>query len=367
MEVNRILQIGMTDNPGGVESFIMNIYRNIDRSKYQFDFLILHDTEIAYKDEILRMGGNIYPILYGRRENTFKHYYKLFGFFLKHHHYIAIHHHSLSINCIDELLFAKIFKIPVRIMHSHNSGADGKNRAFSTFFSDRNRKRLNKVATQKFACSGTAGQWMFQDDAFKIIQNGIDRTKYEFNSEVRLRYKKELGLENNSTIGFIGRLAKQKNPMYAIDIMNEVIKKNPLAKLIIVSTGPMEDDVRSYVKSLGLDDSVMFLGIRKDVSLLLSVIDVLIMPSLFEGLPFVLVEAQAASLKCLVSENITREAAITDSLEYLSIDVDPNVWATRINEIISSEYIRSKPNSEQFSEFDIFQIVESMVDVYLNK
>lgn len=363
----RVLHWGMLGGLGGIEIFIMNIYRNIDRSKVQFDFLTTHDGKIAFEDEIIEFGGEIHKVIYSKRESLIKHYISLEEFFKNNsHRYQVIHMHMNNINFIRPLKLAKKYGIPIRICHSHNAGNMHRNyRKVQMFQEYINRKVIGRYTTHLLACSNLAGNWMFHNNRFDILNNGIDTKKFLFNEEVRRKVRCELSIDNKKVIGTIGRLQYQKNPLFIIDIFNQMKKKDINTVLIMVGEGPLKEEVEERIKSYKLEDSVFLLGARNDIPELLQAFDLFLLPSRFEGLGIVLIEAQASGLPCLTSKDVVpEEARVTDLLTYVSLEELAQTWAVVALEVMKqTRYDRSKEVLKQ--RYDIRQTVAQLEKIYL--
>ncbi|NHN34326.1 glycosyltransferase family 1 protein [Paenibacillus agricola] len=296
-------------NRGGLETLIMNIYRNIDRSHFQFDFLVHQEFKGAFDDEIIRLGGKIHYIPYITKIGHFGYIKALNNFFKTHQEYNIVHSHMNSISGLI-LRSAKKKGINVRIAHSHSS-------KHGTSFFEKIYKKcvsllISSAATHFFACSKIAGESLFGKRLAKrnttIIKNGVDLNKFIFNNETRDEIRKELeGNDKTIIIGHVGRFQEMKNHTYLIDVFSKLIEKKPNALLVFVGDGELRTSIEQKVKNLNLTSKVKFLGIRDDVHKIMQAFDVFVMPSLYEGLPVTLVEAQATGIRCVVSENITRE------------------------------------------------------------
>lgn len=357
----RVLQFGMTPNYGGVEAFIMNVYRNIDRNKIQFDFWVNTDKKISYEDEIIQMGGRIIRQKYFSRKKLFKHYREIFSYFRNNRDVIAIHLHKAVIRDIDLLIIAWIVGIPVRILHSHISLNPYKMSKM---------ERINKLiipllSTNLFACSGDAGKYMFADEKFEIIRDGVDVNKYVFNKEDRIELRKTLNLGNDIFVGSIGRFCEQKNTEFIIDIFSEIHKRQSGAKLLLIGDGPLKQKINEKIAKYHLEDSVILPGELQDVFRYYSAMDVFLFPSRYEGFGMVLLEAQINGLKCVASkEGIPDLTNVTGRVEHLSLKETPQVWA---------EYILDSMPVERYDEvkhirdsgFDIQQIADLMQKIYL--
>lgn len=312
---------------GGVEAVIMNYYRHIDRSKIQFDFICDSDsTNIPY-EEIDSLGGRV--IIVPPYQKVFKYIKELIKIF-KENNYKIVHSHINTLS-VFPLYAAKKAGVPVRIAHSHsttNKKEWKKNlmklvlRPFSKVF-----------ATDYFACSELAGRWLFGDKTFNegkvyVLNNAIDLDKFKYDEKIRKSKRKELGIKDNEiVIGHIGRFVEQKNHRGLIDIFNEIHKLNNKTVLFLAGQGPLMEEMQEKVKSLDLENSVNFLGQRSDANELYQAFDVFLLPSLYEGLPVVGVEAQAAGLLCILSDDMTKETKVLETTEFLSLSSLPEVWA----------------------------------------
>jgi glycosyltransferase involved in cell wall biosynthesis len=306
LESIRVLQVVTIMNRGGLETMLMNYYRRMDRSRIQFDFMVHRQEKGHYDDEIVNMGGRIIRMPQIRPGNYQLYFKKLEGFFKTHKEYKVVHSH-INENSSFVLRAAKKHGIPCRIAHSHLSdlGLDIK-LPFRLYA----RYSMKDYPNKYFACSRNAGKWL------KTV-------------------RKELGIQNELVIGHIGRFNKQKNHEFLIDIFRAVSEVNPDAILLLAGDGDLRRKIENKVNRLGLRSQVKFLGVRNDINSIMQAMDLFLFPSLFEGLPVVLVEAQAAGLKCIVADTITRECDITGRVEFLSLNEPPEKWA---NQVLSSTY-----------------------------
>lgn len=315
---------------GGVEAVVMNYYRNIDHKKVQFDFICDDDsTNIPY-EEIESLGGRV--ILIPPYQKVVK-YHKELKRVLKEGNYKIVHSHINTLS-VFSLFAAKCAKIPIRIAHSHSTTnkVEWKKNLLKQAF-----KPFAKIfATHYFACTEHAGRWLFGDKEFDkgnvyVLNNAIDLEKFQYNEDIRVKKRKELNISDDTlVIGHIGRFMKQKNHLYLIDVFNEVHKNNSNSVLLLVGQGPLMDEVKTKVSSLNLQDVVVFLGQRKDVSELYQAFDVFLFPSIYEGLGMVLIEAECAGLPCFTSKDVPKIAKVTDNLEFISLNEQPAVWTDRI-------------------------------------
>lgn len=321
---------------GGVEAVVMNYYRNIDKSKIQFDFICDNDsTNIPY-EEIESLGGKV--ILIPPYQKVFK-YHKELKRVLKEGNYKMVHSHINTLS-VFSLFAAKCAKVPVRIAHSHsttNKKEKKKNlmkqilRPFSKIF-----------ATDYMCCSELAGRWMFGDKEFDkgnvyILNNAIDLDKFKYNKKIRESKRKELNITNDTlVIGHIGRFVEQKNHRFLIEIFNKIHKKNKNSILLLAGQGPLMEELKDKVKELHLTRAVKFLGQRNDAHELYQAFDVFLLPSLYEGLPVVGVEAQAMGLLCEFSNDMTKETKVLETTKFISLEQTPEEWANIILEDFST-------------------------------
>lgn len=356
MQTKRVLVVTTTDMGfNGITSVIMNYYRNIDRSKVQFDFAIGEKIDESIAKEIQKLGGSIYEMP-SRKKKTLQ-FLKTLKQLVKEKHYEIVHVHGNSGTLYLDVNVLKRAGVPVRIVHSHNSTCNHK------FIHKLFKNKLNKEMTYGIACSKLAGDWLFNRD-YIIINNGIDIDKFLFDKSIRNEYRKNLNLEGKFVIGHIGHFSYQKNHEYLIKIFSEVVKKNPDAILILLGDGKLRGDIENQINELGIKDNVLLLGKRKDISQLFQAMDVFVFPSRFEGLPVVLVEAQAAGLKAFASDTITKECKITNNIDFLSLD-NFKIW---VDSILNSdkEYIRD--NVEEImnsSKFNIKNEAKKLEEIYL--
>lgn len=362
MEI-RVLHFLNSLGNGGAESFIFNMYRNIDRDAIQFDFVLRsRDNNTVLIDEVEKMGGRVY-IMPEFPRHPFANYKVLNLFFKQHKEYKIIHVHANALLYITPFLLAKKYNIHCRILHSHSTATQNHNlyRAIHRF----NRLFLKKYATYFFACGYEAGKWMFRENGFKIINNAIDTKQYVYNENIRKKLKIEMGLEDRFVIGHVGRFVKPKNHTYLIDVFKGIYDKNPKACLLLLGDGELLSNIREKVHQLNLHENVLFLGQRSDVANLLQVIDAFVFPSLFEGIPVALIEAQAAGLQCFVSDKVSEKVKITKLVNFLSINEPTSIWANMI--LNTSSFSREDMSIEiEVNDFDIMDNSRKMQQIYID-
>jgi len=319
----RVLQIGLSFEYGGIESFVMNYYRHIDKSKIQFDFINLYDKPLAYEEEIHKLGGIVYKIAdFHKRPLRYK---KDLRSTMKS--YSVVHIHMLSAANMIPLLVAKKLKIKKIIAHSHNSSPEGFLRGVLHII---NYKKIKAFATNLFACSCLAGDWMFGKDAdYFIVRNAIAADKYIYQDEARYKLRQELRINPNAIVyGNVGRLNIQKNQVFLLKIFSKILEKQQNSYLCIIGDGELRNELSEMTEKLGISNQVILLGRRMNVNKLYNIFDAIIMPSLFEGLPLTLIEAQANGLKCFVSEGgISEESNVLHTMEFVNLNEGEEKWA----------------------------------------
>ncbi len=355
VDVIRILQVIGVMNRGGAETMLMNIYRNIDRSRIQFDFVVHTEEKGAFDDEIKSLGGNIFHCPKYNGKNHFEYIKWWNDFFEKNsENFTAVHGHIGSTASMY-LSSAKKYSL-FTIAHSHNT--DGrltlKNRLYKLIsYSTRN------IADYFFACSYAAGKDRYgvriaeNSDVFTVLKNAVDTERFLFNADYRTQIRQEFNISDDKiVVGHIGRFNLQKNHSFLVDIAYETIKINRNVVFMLVGGGDLENDIKNKVTSLGISDNVLFTGIREDTNKLYQAFDLFLFPSFFEGLPVTLVEAQTSGLTCLVSDTITKEVSLTDLIHFMSIEKSASDWADALLGLISS----GRKNTKQ-------QIVSSGYDI----
>lgn len=357
----RVLHIGFTENRGGIESFAMNLYRNIDRNKIQFDFLVYNDVIMPYEDEILELGGKVYKNSYRRKDP--KRYTKNFIKFLKDQDYDFVHFHRTNIWDLDYLWMAKMAGVKKRILHSHSSGYINKSNPIKKILEKINKLNLDKLANIYLACSKNSGEWMFDSSNYKIIYNGIDYDKFNFSIKNREKIRNHLNIKDTDIlIGHVGTFLEVKNHDFIIDLYINIFKENHNYKLLLVGEGGLRGKMMQKCIELNMQDNVIFTGSISNLNEFFSAMDLFILPSKFEGLPLVGIEAQANGLPVIFSNKITREVKLNDNVFYLDIN-DSKAWS---NYIINNNLDRIDFDIEKFEKFNIKNVAKEMEKIYLN-
>lgn len=318
----RVLQIIGSLGWAGVEAVVMNYYRHIDRNNIQFDFITCYPKKQRYEDEIMEMGGIVYR-LPSRSSRPHKYLATLYNL-IKTNHYQIVHIEQNSASMAMDGMIAKMCGVPVIIGHSHNTRCNvlWQHYLFKPF--------VNFFLTNRFACSVAAGQWVFGERKdVKIVNNAIDSNCYKFHVEARDIIRKQLGLEDKYVIGFVGRLHEQKNPYRMLSIFSQVMEIRKDAVLLIVGDGEEHDGMIMRCKELNICENVIFTGKRDDIPNIMMGMDVFFMPSLYEGLPVVIVEAQASGLTCVISDKVPAPN-LNDCIKTLSLDDTDEKWANTL-------------------------------------
>lgn len=337
----RVLMLFTILNRGGAETMVMNYYRAIDRNKIQFDFVVHREEEGDYEEEIRSLGGKIYRMM-PLRPHTFGKYKKqIAAFFDEHPEYQIIHG-----QCSESGYFfyqeAARRGIPVIIAHAHNSHVKFDLRWMVRTWM---KHKMRPYLTHYFACGEEAAEWLFGKQLAKkviILRNAIDTQPYLFDAQLREKKREELGLAPTVlTICHVGRFDKVKNHGFILEIFGELLKKRPDAQLLLIGEGDLRKQTEKKAIEKGLQSKVHFLGVRRDVNELLQAADAMVFPSLFEGLPVTLVEAQCTGLPCIISKNIPEEAVFTDLVEQLSLGEPAARWAEKLISAASRAYDRA--------------------------
>lgn len=363
----RVLQVGLSYNPGGIESFVMNYYRQLAKQGVQFDFISMF-PELAYEQEIKMLGGKVFHTVDARRYPF--HFRKQLLKILNKRHYDAVHVNMLSAANILPLVVAKEAGVQKIIAHSHNSSTVG---AVRNILHRANKRLIPRYATDYFACSKVAGEWLFSKKTMKspnfhIIHNALNLEEFLFSEKERNEIRTELGIGNQYVIGHIGRFEEQKNHIFLIEIFREVAKIREDVELLLIGDGELLKEIQEKVENYGLKEKVQFLGIRNDVRRLWKAMDLFLFPSLYEGLPIVALEAQASGVYGIMSSAITKEVQITDRIEFVSLEKSASEWKEQIVKYM--DYERSEEYNEtiqlQFRNhgYDIINEAEKLRKYY---
>lgn len=359
----RVLNFQITSGYGGIERFLYNVTKEISDDVHM-DF-VTYSNNPAYEEELKKYGSNIY--LLPSERDILKHIKAVKGL-LEKNKYDIIHFHKNSlVNILTYMYIKNNYDIPV-IVHSHNTDSSIKSRLKFMHFI--NRKYVSKTADGLFACSGLAKEWMFEQNVYnkvKVIHNGIECSKYAFDIEAREFVREKFKITDELLFGMVGRLNEQKNPVYAIDLFKKISEALDNAKLIVVGEGELRPQLEQYAKQLKLDKKIIFTGNVTNVANYLSAIDVLLMPSLYEGFPIAAVEAQASGVLSFFSTNITDEINITDRVNWIKLNNDLDVTRDNIIEVIkNNKNINRKDYYKKVEDngFDLKYSAKQLLEAY---
>ncbi len=355
----RVLHVVGKMTRGGQETHLMDIYRHIDREKVQFDFIVHTPEKGEYDDEVRALGGKIFVV--EKINQGIIRYIRSIRKIVKDNHYQIVTCHTAHAAGFIVLLAAKQGGAPVRIAHSHNTSFG------QPFLHKICIPLLNHFATDRFAVSVPAGIYMFgSKKPFTVINNAVDPAAFSFDKEKREKIRARFGFQNQLVLGHVGRMTKQKNHSFLLDIFAAVHEKDPDARLLLIGIGELESEIREKAEHLGLINHISFLGSRPDVADLMQAMDVFVLPSIYEGLGRVAIEAQASGLPCVLADTIPPEARIVSEITVLSLRDTPQKWAEAIFSCRGKE---RKSGAEEIRRagFDIVKETEELQNFYLQK
>lgn len=323
--------------PGGMGSFLMNLYRNIDRDKVQFDFIVMGEKNVNYHKEAMELGAHIYKVT-GLSHNPVKYFLDIKNIIRQNGYDVVFRHSDVATVAID-LVAARIGGAKRRIPHSHST--DSKHLIAHMLL----RPVLVFNATEYFACSEPAAEWMFgkkicKNKRYQLVKNGIDLARYAYDVNLREEKRKELGISPDTLlIGHVGNFVYAKNHLFLLEIFAKVLELRPDSELLLAGDGELRPDIEQKIEELGIKEKVLLLGMRNDIPDLLQAMDVYLFPSVYEGLPVALVEAQAAGLPCVISDTIAPESKLTDHIKAASLQLPAYKWAEYVLKM--SERVRT--------------------------
>ena len=359
----RVLCVVSTLGRGGAESMVMNLFRQIDRTKVVFDFVKHTYEEGEFEEEIRSLGGQIYA---APRYKLYNHlsYTKWWSDFLKiHPEYRIIHGHFFTISAVFFRTAQKYGRITVAHCHCTKAPDSAVTNGIKNRLGDRLIMAAERYSDYCLACSEDAGKWMFRKKHFTVLHNAIDPQVFRYDHETADAVRRELGLGSALVLGTVGRFNLQKNPLGIVEIFRLVHEAKPNARLLWVGTGPMQQEAAAKLREYGIENDVLFLGVRDDVPRLLQAMDVFIFPSFYEGLGVALIEAQAAGLPCFASDTIPEEAKVTDLVHFLPLN-SPELWA----DAILSDHTPRRKTTQQIIDagYDIHTTAKWLTDFYVH-
>lgn len=353
----RVLQVIGSLGYAGVEAVVMNYYRHIDRNQIQFDFITCSQEPERYDDEILALGGKIYR-LPSRAREPFR-YMGALKRLIRENGYKIVHIHQNSASMAMDALMARLCGVPVIVGHSHNTSCNvlWQHYCFKPF--------VNLLLTHRFACSEEAGCWIFGNKKdVKVIRNAVDLARFTFDEQTRTECRRQLGVEDKFVVGFVGRLHEQKNIIRLMDMFAHVAQKRDDAVLIMVGDGPLKQAVQEKITALSIQDKVMLLGIRQDVPALMCAMDVFVLPSLYEGLAVVMIEAQASGCSCVRSASVPCPVGLECGVA-IDLEESDDYWADQIANMKAEEDRKNVKKSIQDAGYDIALEAGKLGDFYM--
>ncbi len=353
----KILQVIGQLGLGGAETMIMTLFRELRRDGIMFDFFICTEKDNYYEKEALQLGARIFKSV-PKSVSIFKYCKNLYTILIEEQ-YDIVHVHASDSYAAIPIFIAWLARVPVKIAHSHNSTG-----SMNPYIQKVLQKLLNICCNKKLACSHSAGYWMYGNDKNLFFENPIDVTKFKFSLQERIHLRKKYGLASEKVYIHVGRFSKQKNHCFLINIFHELYKLQPDAKLFLIGSGEDERLIKQEIKRLHLEEAVIFIGKTPNVHTYLSMADIFLFPSLYEGFPLTLIEAQASGLPCYVSKTITAQVRITDLVSFISLDISSQDWANEIMKDTCLYESREIYNKEVYADYDIKKVADKLKDVY---
>jgi len=365
MKKTKVLLIGMTSGVGGVETFMTDLNSMIDHTTMETCFLVHQNINERYLSEINKAGSEVFCVT-GIKNNPFKFFRDMFKLF-RENDFDVVHLNECGASFFI-YAFPVIFNKKIKfIVHSHNGSSRSvfSHRLFSLI--------QNNRADEQWACSEVAAEWMFgkkriKKYGVKIIHNGIDIDKYKFSLTARKKIRRELNINDNQVvIGSVARFEEQKNHIKIIDIFEAYYKNHHDSVLCLVGEGSLLEKIQNLVEEKGLTQNVKFLGLRNDINEMLMAFDVLLLPSLYEGLPFIGIEAQATGLPVLMSDTVSNQLKITDLVYIERLENGSEEWADKLEKIIS---VQNDRNSKLYSDslrasgYDMREVAKNVMEYY---
>lgn len=351
----RIAQM-MTDmNYGGVEVVITNYYRHIDKSKFQFDFFALEGSAIPQKDEIEKLGGRVFVV---PRYTHFSKYENAIQTLFKENQYKIVHCHMNTLG-VFAMYGAKKAGIPIRILHNHSTAGKGETKKNIVKYALRPFSKL--FPTNLCACSRFAGKWIYGKKArFDIFKNAIDLNLFKYNPTIRNELRKDLSIDDKYVVGHVGRFCYQKNHEFLVEVFMELLEKKKDAVLMLLGEGELEADIKEKIINLGICDKVMFIGSKPDVYKYYQAMDIFLLPSRYEGLGMVAIEAQASGLPTICSTEVPEEAKVTELVKFIPLKSGPKKWA----DSIFSTKRRDMSDEIKAAGYDIIEATKNLENYY---
>ncbi len=367
MEPIRVLHNIVLMDTGGIETLVMNLYRHIDREQLLFDFLVHRPQEGFYEPEIKSYGGRIFRTCPYNPIHTKQFKKECMEVFTQHPEYKVFHaHQELNLWTLD---YARQAGIPTRIAHSHNAKTVINLKYFFFLYE---KMFIKKHCTDMFMCSTPAGEWSFgkkavKDGRVEFIKNGIETSRFKYDEQTRRELREELGVGDKIVIGHIGRFMQQKNHSFLLEIFKIIHDKNPNTVLALCGEGRLEDDIKKKASELGIENDILFLGVRSDTNRVYQAYDLFLFPSLWEGLPLTGIEAQTAGLPVLMSDIITPETIVTDNVTQFSLSQSAEAWADKALELLKNHKRTDCSKQVVKAGFDIQDTADRLQNFYIER
>ena len=363
-----VLQVISSLRCGGAETFLMNLFRRMDRNRFRFSFLLNQDGG-TYLDEVRKEGADVY-LIPPRRSGVCRYMRSLDRFFAAHKgHFDVVHQHLSSLTSIEPLMFARKYGVPVRVVHSHSSFPEG---AVHRLLHYVNQLPVCYAANRYLACSEVSRKWTYKLASVRaqaqILMNGIETARFRYKADVRTAMRRKFGFtDDDIVIGHVGRFHPVKNHKFLVDILHECLRTASRARLVLVGRGDgLLDEVKARVRAYGMDDEVVFAGQQSDIAAFLQMFDVFVFPSIKEGLPLSLVEAQCAGLPVVASDSIDGMAGILDTYTSCSLERPAREWARLVLEKAKRPEAEREDAWQKVrsAKFDINDTVHSLEKIY---
>ena len=360
----RVLHLGLSPNRGGIETIVYSWWKHIDDEKVHFDFVNLYEEPIAFENEFILGGAQVFYIV-ARKKNPLKHIRALIKIF-REKNYDYVHCHVMSLSEPEPVKICKKLQLKTKvIIHCHTAAKLENMTLKRKLLHIYGSFQLKKYNYLKLSCGYEAGRTMFNTSCFSVVENGIDIEKFKFSIEKRNRFRKKYGISPNAfVVGHVGRIDKVKNYPFLLETYSLIKQKNITSVLLLIGDIDGNDDIMKLIKKYGLESNTVFTGKISSTADCYSAMDVFLFPSLYEGISVSMIEAQASGLECIVSENISRESSVSDYVHFVSID-DPCVMADMVKQFFFDDpNIRFSRSIDP--KYDIRRSTEKLIDYYID-
>lgn len=363
----KIIHFTIANTGGGITKFVLRLWKYIDKERFQFDFVTMN-SHLDFAEELEKEGCKIYYLSVYAEQDKERFAKEVKEILSKGYDVVHLHTTWWRGFILEDI--AREMQVPKVIVHAHNADVHVKDpqmlEAARKLHNEQKRYLTEDIATDFYACSSKAAEWLYGDyiseEKIKIVPNAIELNQFVYDDSIRQEYRRKFEVENSYVIGHVGRFSHEKNHIFLIDIFTEVTKVNVDAKLLLIGVGELENDVRELVEKKGLTERVIFAGKREDVNCIMQAMDLLVLPSLFEGLGVVLIEAQAAGLKCLASTEVPEDVELTENIR--RIPLDKAKWVEEIVNAYPYERTNKQLKKIRNAGYDIMSMVRNMEQDY---